>query len=109
MPALPENLAVPIDNAALERFCERWKITRLEVFGSALRQDFNRESDVDFLVTHSADSRWTLFDSITMKDELAALVGRDVDIVSRPAIEQSKNWIRKKEILGTAVPLYVAR
>jgi hypothetical protein len=44
-----------------------------------------------------------------MEDELSAILGRKVDLVSRRAIERSANWIRRKAILETAEPLYVAR
>jgi len=43
-----------------------------------------------------------------MELELVALLGREVDLVSRTAIERSPNWIRREEILGTARALYAA-
>jgi len=43
-----------------------------------------------------------------MEAELNALFRREVDLVSRRAVERSENWIRRQEILGTARPLYVA-
>jgi predicted nucleotidyltransferase len=39
-----------IDDAVLEDFCRRSKIVKLELFGSALRDDFNEASDFDMLV-----------------------------------------------------------
>jgi predicted nucleotidyltransferase len=41
-----------------------------------------------------------------MQQELRDLLQRNVDLVSRRAIEQSKNWIRRKEILTTAQVLF---
>ena len=103
---LPLPIELPYD--ALADYCRRWKITKLEVFGSILRDDFGPESDVDFLVTFDPAARWTLFDAIHAQDELAALVGRPVDLVSRRPIEKSENWMRRRLILDSARMLYVA-
>jgi len=83
-------------------FCERWKIQELALFGSALRDDFGPDSDVDLLVTFTDDSGWGLFDHVQMERELEALLGRDVDLISRRAVEHSHNWLRRQEILSTA-------
>jgi hypothetical protein len=42
-----------------------------------------------------------------MEQELAAIVGRDVDLVCRSAVERSANYIRRRHIISTAVPIYV--
>lgn len=103
---LPLPIDLPYDDLA--DYCQRWKIVKLEVFGSVLRDDFGPESDVDFLVTFDPAARWTLFDMVHAQDELASLVGRSVDLVSRRPIEESENWIRRRSILSSARPLYVA-
>ena len=87
--------------------CRRWKIRQLAVFGSFLRDDFRPDSDLDFLYTFAADVHWTLFDLVTMDQELSAIVGREVDLVSRSAVERSQNYIRRRHILSTAEPIYV--
>lgn len=99
----------PVSQEALAEFCRRWKIRELALFGSALRDDFGSGSDVDILVTFAKDADWSLFDHVRMQQELKALFNREVDLVSRRAIERSKNWIRRKRILNTARPIYVAR
>ena len=43
-----------------------------------------------------------------MQEELAGVMGRKVDLASRRGIERSSNWIRRKAILESARPLYVA-
>jgi predicted nucleotidyltransferase len=101
------NLAVPED--AVAAFCGRWKITELAVFGSALREDFRPDSDVDVLVTFSADARWGLFDMVRMKDDLAGILGREVDLVTRRGVEQGRNPLRRQAILSSAEPIYVQR
>jgi predicted nucleotidyltransferase len=60
------------------------------------------------LVTFAPESRWSLFDLVGMEHELEKIVDRDVDLVMRKSIEQSHNWIRRKEILGTAKVIYVS-
>jgi predicted nucleotidyltransferase len=101
------NLAIPQD--AVAAFCRRWKITELAVFGSALRDDFRPDSDVDVLVTFSPEGRWTLFDMVHMKDELEAIFGRSVDLVTRRGVEQSRNPLRRQAILSCAESIYVQR
>lgn len=92
---------------SLTDFCQRWKIKRLELFGSALRDDFGIESDLDFLYTFGEDAQWG-WEIVTMADELSEIVGRPVDLVSRKAVERSANEIRKKAILDSARTLYAA-
>jgi len=91
----------------IAEFCRRWRIRELAVFGSFLRDEFRPESDLDFLYTFADDVRWTLFDLDKMDGELAAIIGRDVDLVCRSAVEQSRNYIRRRHILSTAAPIYV--
>lgn len=104
-----ERLTLPIELPydALEDYCRRWKINKLEVFGSILRDDFGPDSDVDFLVTFDPNLRLSLFDLVDAEDELATIVGRPVDLVEREPIEQSRNWMRRKMILGSAQTIYV--
>ena len=92
----------------LRDFCTRWKVRELAVFGSYLRQDFGSASDLDFLVTFDKGASWSLLDHVRMEDELAALLGRSVDLVSRRAVEASGNAVRRAEILTSARVLYAA-
>jgi len=100
------GLEIPRENVA--EFCRRWRIVELSLFGSVLREDFRADSDVDLLVTFAPDADWSLLDHVTMEEEMAALLDRKVDLVSRPAVERSENHIRRKAILESAIPCYVA-
>src|SRR5438874_2629014 len=102
-------LPISVDPEEITEFCRRWKITELALFGSVLRDDFRPDSDVDVLVSYAPDAHWSLFDTITMEDELTSLFGRPVDLISRRAVEASPNWIRREAILAAARPFYVAR
>ena len=101
-----QHLHIPDD--ALAAFCARWKVAELALFGSALRDDFGPESDVDLLVTFAPDARWSLFDLFNMERELEAMTGRPVDLMTKRSIEESHNWIRRKAILSTAQPVFTA-
>ncbi len=106
MPVVP---SVELGGPGLAAFCRRWKVHELAVFGSALREDFRPDSDVDLLVTFEPDANWGLLEQTTMESELATLLGRKVDLVSRRAVERSTNWIRGQAILESAETLHVAR
>ena len=96
------------DNLApvLQAFCDRWQIVELACFGSIVRDDFRPDSDIDLLVTWKPESRWTLLDFAQMQFDLEALFDRPVDLVSKRAIEQSDNPLRRAAILDSAVPIY---
>lgn len=96
------------DEATMEAFCRKWELAELAVFGSVLREDFREASDVDVLVTFEAGSRWSLWDLLHMQDELKGLLGRDVDIFERVAVERSRNYIRREAILSSAQVIYAA-
>jgi predicted nucleotidyltransferase len=102
------KLAISLDRQRIAEFCHRWKIVELSLFGSVLRDDFRPDSDVDVLVTFAPDARWSLFDAEAMEEELEQVFGRPVDLVTRRAVENSHNWIRKRAILEAAEPVYVA-
>jgi predicted nucleotidyltransferase/uncharacterized protein with HEPN domain len=99
------KLRLDLPEEELADFCRRWRVEELAVFGSALRDDFRPDSDVDFLVTFEPDAAWSLFDQFRMQDEFAALLGRRVDLIERRAVESSPNWIRRRAILSSARPL----
>ena len=92
------NPAIIIDEKALADFCRQWRIRELSVFGSAIREDFNPESDIDFLVSFEPDSAWSLLDLVTMRDQLSSLTDREVDLVEKEGL---RNPFRRAEILST--------
>ena len=93
----------------ITELCRRHGVRRLEVFGSAARgADFDpRTSDVDFLVSFDkpTGAGWFKRD-LDLAEALRALLGRPVDLVSRVAVESSRNYIRKRGILAEAQVLY---
>lgn len=95
-----------MDRKRIADFCRRWRITEMALFGSVLRDDFGPTSDVDVLLTFEPDAAIGLFGLMRARDELAAEFGRSVDVIERPAIERSPNWIRRKAILDSAKVIY---
>lgn len=90
----------------IAQFCQRWKIRELAVFGSVLRPDFDAESDIDVMVTFDDDAEWSFLDHIRMEQELRAILQRDVDLVTKCAVEKSQNWALRQEILSTASVIF---
>ena len=103
-----KELPVNVSKEKISEFCKRWKIKELALFGSVLRDDFKPDSDVDVLVDFEQDSGRTLFDLVNMIDELKNIFGRNVDLLTRKAVERSRNYIRRKEILSSAEVVYVS-
>lgn len=68
--------------------CRRHHVRRLELFGSAARGvDFDpARSDLDFLVEFSPDRPPTLADFFALRQDLADLLGRRVDLVAPSAL-----------------------
>jgi len=98
------NIDVP--DEAIADFCRKWKITKIEAFGSVLRDDFRPDSDIDLLVTSEPDAGTTLFNLVQMENEMAEILGRPVDLITRKGIEESENYIRRRRILSSARPIY---
>lgn len=99
------ELSIP--RAELAAFCRANGIRRLSIFGSAVRDDFGPESDVDLLVEFES-GRVPGFRFVSMAAELSELFGRRVDVLTRRSVERSPNYIRRKEILDSAEVIYAA-
>lgn len=84
---------------------ENHDLKSLSLFGSALRDDFNKNSDIDILIEFNKPEEKSLFDLIDLKIELEDVTGRKVDIVEKGSIE---NPYRYNEINSTARVIYAA-
>ena len=75
------NKTISISKEALAEFCRERGIQRLAVFGSALRDDFRPESDIDVLVEFEPERIPGLLGIARIERELSALFGgRRVDL-----------------------------
>ena len=69
-----------IPRAELEKFCQKNHITKMSLFGSALRDELKPGSDVDILVEFDKNHMPGLFDVSRMEIELSETIGRKVDL-----------------------------
>ncbi len=99
------SLAIHYNPEQLADFCRRWMIREMLLFGSALRDDFRADSDVDVMVTFDQQAPWSLWDWPTMTDELQGIFGRSVDLVEKSSIT---NPFRRKHIWENHEVLYAA-
>ena len=70
---------MPVDSDEIGEFCRRHHVRRLAVFGSAIRDDFRPESDVDVLVEFDPDHIPGLA-FFGMEIELSEILGHKVDL-----------------------------
>ena len=92
--------------AEIQQLCRVNGIERLDVFGSVLRDDFNSESDVDFLVVFQREASTNAFSQyFDFKEALERVLGREVELVCANAI---RNPYFKREVEQTRQPLYAA-
>lgn len=93
-----------IDRRAIADFCQRHHIRWLAIFGSALRDDFRPESDVDVLVEFEPGHTPGLA-FFGLPDELSPLFGdRQIDLITKKAVNR---WIRDR-VLAEAEVIYDA-
>ncbi|MDP3655164.1 MAG: nucleotidyltransferase domain-containing protein [Rhodoferax sp.] len=80
--------AIAQHRSGISAICQRYRISRLEVFGSAARaDDFNpATSDADFLVEFAPDVQPGLEAFFGVKADLEQLLGRSVDLVEPSAV-----------------------
>lgn len=73
----------------IRRLCLRFNVSRLELFGSALSENFDRaSSDIDLLVEFKPLKQGLYADTyFGLLEALKNLLGRDVDLVMTKAIK----------------------
>jgi len=87
----------------IRAFCERYGVRRLALFGSALREDFSPESDLDVLVEFQPGHTPGLA-FFRMQDELSQIIGRPVDLNTPGFLSP----YFREETLAEAQDVYVA-
>jgi len=96
------QVALPLK--AIKDYCHRNQIARLSLFGSALRDDFTADSDLDLLVEFEVGARVGYFRLVEMQQDLSVLVGRWVDLLTQGAISR----YFRDDVLATAEVIYKA-
>lgn len=77
--------ALPMGEIA--ELCRRYRVAELSLFGSALRDDFRAESDVDLLVEFETDAGITFIRLGLMEEALEGLLDRPVDVVPQDGLK----------------------
>jgi predicted nucleotidyltransferase len=96
-----KNIHMPADKIA--EFCKRNGVRKLSLFGSALRDDFRPDSDIDLLVEFRDGAAPSLLDLARMERELSVVLGgRKVDL--RTPQELSRYF--RDEVVSTASVQY---
>lgn len=97
--------AFALDENLVSEFCKRHHIRRLAIFGSALRDDFGPESDVDLLVDFEPGATPGLMRIAAMERELEEILGRR-EVEMRTPGDLSRYF--RDEVRASAVPVYDA-
>ena len=87
-----ESLAVWASRVA-ERIVDRCGASRVILYGSVARGEETVTSDIDFLVEFEPGS--SLFDLLHISEELEALLGVPVDVVSAGGLKDRDDHIRR--------------
>jgi len=95
------NGKLVIDRGQIADFCRRHHIVRLAIFGSALRDDFGPDSDIDVLVDFEPGHVPGFFRLFDLEEELSALFdGRKVDLRTP---EDLSRYFREKVVAQAEV------
>jgi len=87
------KVKIRVPKRKLSEFCRRYQVEKLALFGSVLRADFHKESDVDVLVSFQPAARIGFITFSRMQRELSDIFKRPVDLVPmdglKPVIRDS--------------------
>jgi uncharacterized protein len=99
-----ETIVINLPAESIADLCRRYGVRELSLFGSVLRDDFRPDSDVDFLVRFEPDAKIGLIKYHELQEELALIVGRKVDLVS-------KDWLNpviRDEVIRSSRVVYAS-
>src|SRR5690348_9770583 len=94
------TLDLPLD--AIASVCHEYDVKELALFGSALRDDFRDDSDVDMLVLFEPNSTIGILELAALQRQLGNLIHRPVDLVSKNGLKA----VIRDEVLSSARVIY---
>ncbi len=94
------SFGLPLE--AIRAYCNQRPIRRLSLFGSALREDFSPESDVDLLVEYAPEADMDGLDIRQQQMDLSEMIGRPVDL----GTPQTLSPYIRQEVIESAELLY---
>lgn len=98
---MPYAAVEPRLAVALDEFCRRWKIVKLEEFDSRYA---GFGADLYLMATTAPDANWGLLEHNEAEFQLGELLGKRIELVSRRGVET--NPLAPREMLDTARPFY---
>ena len=96
------QLEIPVE--AIRALCRRYRVAELSLFGSARREDFRQDSDVDLLVEFESDAEPSFLTLARLQRELAEMLHHKVDLVPKGGLKP----LIRDEVLASAEVLYAA-
>lgn len=93
-----------VDASRLADVCRQYGVRELSLFGSAVRGEIRPGSDIDVMVEFDPGARIGLLKFESLSENLEALLGRKVDLVTKRGL---KAWIRP-QVLKEARVVYTA-
>lgn len=94
------KIELPIDR--INEICRRYHVRELSVFGSALRDDFRPDSDIDLLVEFEPDAQVGFLALAALMRELSEAIGRKVDLVPKNGLKE----LIRNSVINSAKVLY---
>ena len=95
---------IEVSQTELADLCLRYQVQELSLFGSAARGEMRPDSDIDLLVEFLPEANVDLVDHAGLMLDLAQLLGRKVDLVSKNGLKP----LIRASVLGEARLLYAA-
>jgi len=99
---MTKKMHIELPKEKIKEFCKRHHIRKLSLFGSALRDDFSPESDLDILVEFDPAHIPGFIRLAGMEIELTEILGRKVDM--RTAQDLSRYF--RDEVLNSSKVQY---
>lgn len=96
-----------VDRQRLAELCQKYRVARLDVFGSQARGTSRPDSDVDLLVTFE-DGYTPGWELGGLYVELERLLDRPVDLITRWTLEHDESPRFREGVLSAVEPLYAA-
>jgi uncharacterized protein len=101
--------AIDLPMEKIAEFCHKWQVAEFALFGSVLRDDFRPDSDIDVMVEFHPEAHPTFSTLDQMEADLKTIFNRDIDLITRQGIANSRNYLRRHEILSSAQVIYATR
>jgi len=87
---------------SIAALCRRYHVRELALFGSAVREDFRPDSDIDLLIEFEPETKVGFMTLARLQRELSIVLGRRVDLVPKGGLKP----IIRRSVLDSAEVLY---